>query len=47
VRVFVDGNEQPSLEVKQLSTRKSGWVGLWVGNGSNGEFANLEVVPAG
>lgn len=46
VRVFVDGNEQPSLEVKQLSARKRGWVGLWVGNGSNGEFVNLEVVPA-
>ncbi|MPY89940.1 MAG: hypothetical protein GEU99_18710 [Luteitalea sp.] len=46
VRVFVDGSEQPSLEVKQLSTRKSGWIGVWVGNGSNGEFANLEVVPA-
>jgi hypothetical protein len=46
VRVFVNGQEQPSLEVKQLSTRKSGWVGVWVGNGSGGEFANLEVMPA-
>jgi hypothetical protein len=45
-RVYVNGSEQASLEVKQLSTRKTGWVGLWVGNGSSGEFANLKVLPA-
>jgi hypothetical protein len=46
VRVFVEGSDQPSLEVTQLSTRKTGWVGLWVGNGSGGEFADLKVVPS-
>jgi hypothetical protein len=46
VRVYVNGSEQASLEVMQLSTRKTGWVGVWVGNGSGGEFANLEVMPA-
>jgi hypothetical protein len=46
VRVYVNGSEQASLEVEQLSTRKTGWVGLWVGNGSGGEFANLNVLPA-
>lgn len=45
VRVFVDDAAQPSLEVAQLSDRKSGWVGLWVGNGSTGDFANLKVTP--
>ena len=46
VRVYVNGSDQPSLEVTQLSTRKTGWVGLWVGNGSGGEFAGLNVAPA-
>jgi hypothetical protein len=46
VRVYVNGGERPSLEVTQLSTRKTGWVGVWVGNGSGGEFADLKVLPA-
>ena len=46
VRVYVNGSEQASLEVTQLSTRRTGWVGVWVGNGSGGEFANLKVLPA-
>jgi hypothetical protein len=46
VSVFVDRHEQPTLRVRQLSTRKSGWIGLWAGNGSGGEFANLTVMPA-
>jgi hypothetical protein len=46
VRVFVNDSEQPSLEVTQLSSRKSGWVGLWVGNGSGGDFAAVKVVPS-
>nr|WP_294941375.1 hypothetical protein [uncultured Mucilaginibacter sp.] len=41
VSVFVNGNTQPSLEVKMLSTNKTGKLGLWVGNNSDGEFANL------
>lgn len=46
VRVYVNGSDQPSLEVRQLSTRKTGWIGLWVGNGSGGEFADLKIAPA-
>jgi len=46
VRVFVDDATQPSLEVTQLSDRKRGWVGFWVGNGSAGDFANLKVTPS-
>jgi hypothetical protein len=45
VRVYVNGSDRPSLQVAPLSTRRSGWVGLWVGNGSGGDFANLKVVP--
>lgn len=46
ISVFVDGASEPSLVVEQLSDRKSGWVGLWVGNGSNGDFANLKIIPS-
>lgn len=46
VRVFVNGAGEPSLVVDQLSRRGEGWVGVWVGNGSNGDFANLTVQPA-
>jgi len=45
VRVFVNNEERPCLEVKQLSNRKSGWVGIWVGNGSGGDIANLKITP--
>ena len=43
VSVFVNGAAEPSLVVEQLNDRKTGWIGLWVGNGSGGEFANLKI----
>jgi hypothetical protein len=46
VTVFVNGATAPSLAVKELSDRTRGSVGLWVGDGSGGHFANLRVVPA-
>jgi hypothetical protein len=46
VSVFVGAAKEPSLVVDQLSDRKKGLVGLWVGNGSGGDFANLKIVPA-
>ena len=46
VSVFVNDAAEPSLIVNQLSDRKKGLVGLWVGNGSGGDFANLTIVPA-
>jgi hypothetical protein len=45
VRVFANKEEKPCLEVEQLSNRKSGWAGIWVGNGSGGDFANLKITP--
>jgi len=45
VSVFVDDAKEPSLMVDQLSDRKKGLVGLWVGNTSGGDFANLRIVP--
>lgn len=45
VSVFVNDAKEPSLVVEQLSDRKKGLVGLWVGNTSGGDFASLKIVP--
>jgi hypothetical protein len=44
VTVYVVDSKEPSLVVRSLSDRKSGRVGLWVGNGSGGDFANLRII---
>lgn len=46
VSVFVNDAKEPSLVVTQLSDRKKGLLGLWVGNTSGGDFANLRITPA-
>ena len=43
VSVFVNGGIAPCLVVKELSDRADGSLGLWVGEGSGGHFANLRV----
>lgn len=43
VKVYVNNSTEPSLAVNQLSTRKKGWLALWVGNGSDGYFKNLKI----
>ena len=44
IRVFVDGSPVPCLDVPTLNlSGQSGKVGLWVGNNSNGDFANLTI----
>jgi hypothetical protein len=43
VSVFVNGATQPSLVVNELSDRTHGSLGLWVGEGAGGNFANLRV----
>lgn len=47
VSAYVDGSETPSLEVNQISHRHEGWMGFWVGHGSEGWFRNLTIVPGG
>lgn len=42
VAVFVNYSSKPSLTVKKLSEINEGKIGLWVGNGSGGEFRNLQ-----
>lgn len=46
VTVYVNGSSTPSLVVEELSSRTAGSIGLWVGEGSGGHFANLSVKPA-
>jgi hypothetical protein len=46
IQVFVNGNPRPSLAVTALGDRPAGMIGLWVGAGSAGEFANLRLIPA-
>ena len=43
VKVFVNNSDEASLTVKQLSSRKEGWIGFWVGHGSEGYFKNLKI----
>lgn len=46
VKTFVNGSVTPSLVVTKLNDRKSGILGLWVGNNSDGAFANLNITYA-
>ncbi len=43
VKTFVNGSLTPSLVVTKLNERKSGILGLWMGNNSDGSFANLKI----
>lgn len=46
IKVFVNDSTEPALEVAQLSQHKSGWLGFWVGNNSEGDFRNLKITSA-
>jgi len=46
VSVFVEDAKEPSLIVSQLSERGKGRIGLWVGNTSGGDFANLKIISS-
>jgi hypothetical protein len=43
VKVYVNQDLKPCLEVTELSNRRDGRIGLWVGNNSDGDFANLVI----
>jgi hypothetical protein len=43
VEVYVNGAARPSLAVEDLGAAKGGGVALFVGNGSDGAFADLRV----
>ena len=46
VQVFVNGATEACLRVEKLSTYQSGKIALWVGEGSDGSFANLSIRAA-
>ncbi|MFC1639534.1 hypothetical protein ACFL3B_02070 [Gemmatimonadota bacterium] len=46
VRVYVEGDTEPSLVVSELTARTGGRIGLWMGNNSDGSFAELVIRPA-
>ncbi|WP_207422745.1 family 16 glycoside hydrolase [Desertivirga brevis] len=43
VSVYVNNTKQPAISVKKLNDRRSGAIGLWVGDGADGTFANLTI----
>jgi hypothetical protein len=46
VQIFVGLVDNVTLEARKLGTLDRGMVGLWVGNNSDGDFANLRITPA-
>jgi hypothetical protein len=43
IEVYVNHESVPSLVVTELSQRRIGKIGLWAGNMSDGDFANLVI----
>jgi hypothetical protein len=43
ITVFVNNDSKASLLVKPLAERTNGKMGFWVGNNSEGDFANLSI----
>jgi hypothetical protein len=46
IQVYVGTVTTPTLEVRKLGSESRGLIGLWVGNNSDGDFANLRITPA-
>ena len=46
VQIFVGLVANVTLEARKLGTLDRGLIGLWVGNNSDGDFANLRITPA-
>lgn len=45
VQIHVGSSAVPALEVRKLGGLDRGMIGLWTGNGSDGDFRNLRVTP--
>ncbi len=46
VQIFAGPVKSPTLEVRKLGQLDRGVVGLWVGNNSEGDFANVRITAA-
>jgi hypothetical protein len=45
VQVYAGKVQSPTLEVRKLGTLDRGAIGLWVGNNSDGDFADVRITP--
>jgi hypothetical protein len=45
IQIYVGAVKSPTLEVRKLGQNDRGMVGLWTGNNSDGDFANLRITP--
>ena len=45
VQVYVGPDKTPALAARKLGSLNRGIIGLWTGNGSDGDFANLRITP--
>jgi hypothetical protein len=45
VQVYAGTGKSPALEVQKLGGLQRGLIGLWVGNNSDGDFADVRVTP--
>jgi len=45
IQIYVGPAQEVTLEVRKLGQLHGGQVGLWVGNDSGGDFANLVIKP--
>jgi hypothetical protein len=46
IQIYVGAVASPALEVRKLGQHDRGVMGLWTGNGSDGDFANLRITPS-
>jgi hypothetical protein len=46
IQIYVGAVKTPTLEVRKLGALDRGMVGLWAGNMSDGDFANLRLTSA-
>ena len=46
VQIYVGAVKTPTLEVRKLGQLDRGLIGLWTGNNSDGDFANLRVAAS-
>ena len=45
IQVYVGPVKSPALEVRKLGQHDRGMIGLWTGNNSDGDFANVRITP--
>jgi hypothetical protein len=46
IQGYVGPAKSAALEVRKLGQQDRGLIGLWTGNNSDGDFANLRITPA-